>query len=123
MPPSISAARDVLSTSRTFPIWRRSTVTAPLCAVALRLDAAAHARAAAERRHGRVRAARPVEHGGDFALVARIGDDIGRARVVAREAAREFGVRLAVGVRGAVVVLARAEGERGGRGDARRVRA
>src|SRR4051794_12501827 len=39
-----------------------------LVSVAKWLDAAAHARAAAERRDGRVRTARPVEHGGDLRL-------------------------------------------------------
>ena len=90
-----------------------------LVAVASRLDAAAHARAAAERRDRRVRVAGPVEHRRDVVLVARIGDDVGRARVIAREAAREFGIGLAVGMRGAVVVVGGRERERGGRGDAR----
>ena len=92
-----------------------------LVAVALRLDAAAHARPAAERRHGRVDAAGPVEHGLHVRLVARIGDDVGRARIIACKAADELGVRFAVGVRGTVVVFAGAERERGGRRDARSI--
>ena len=87
------------------PSRRRSMVTAPLWPSRMRLDAAAHARSAAERRDRRVGAAGPVEHGRDLLLVARIGDDVGRVRVVAREAAREVGIGLAVGVRGAVVVI------------------
>ena len=70
----------------------------------------------------RLRAARPVEHRRDVGLVARIGDDIGRVGVIAGEAAHVVGIGLAVGVRGAVVALARAERPRGGGGAMRGAR-
>src|SRR6516165_5165750 len=65
---------------------------AALMAVALRLDAAAHARSAAERRHGRVGAASPVKQSIYVRLVARIGDDVGRGRIIACKPAGELGV-------------------------------
>ncbi len=86
-------------------------------AVAPRLDAAADARTAAERRHRGIGRAGPIEHGGDVGFVARIGDDVGRAGIVEGKAARELGVRLAVGVGGAVVVRVAAERKRRGRHD------
>ena len=55
----------------TLPSRRRSMRHRALVPVALRLDAAAHARSAAERRHRRLGAAGPVEHRGDVLLVAR----------------------------------------------------
>src|SRR5215468_1901684 len=61
-------------------------------AVALRLDATAHARPAAERRHGRVGAAGPVEQSLYVRLVARIGDDVWRARIIACKAPGELRV-------------------------------
>src|SRR5262250_2730351 len=60
-----------------------------LVAVALRLDAAAHARPAAERRHRRVGAAGPVEQSPYVGLVAWIGDDVRRVRIIACKAAGE----------------------------------
>jgi hypothetical protein len=63
-----------------------------LMAVAPRLDAAAHARSAAERRHGRVGAASPVKQSIYVRLVVRIGDDVGRGRIIACKAAGELGV-------------------------------
>src|SRR5215471_14052330 len=63
-----------------------------LVAVALRLDAAAHARPAAERRYGRVGAAGPVEQSLYVRLVARICDDVRRARIIACKAAGELRV-------------------------------
>ena len=89
-------------------------------AVALRFDTAAHARAAAERRHGCVLASRPIQHRDQFRFVTRIGDDVGCGCVVACQAAAELGIGLAVGVRDAVVMVAGAERKRGGRRDARR---
>src|SRR2546425_4374346 len=61
-------------------------------AVALRLNTAAHARPAAERRHGRVGAAGPVEQSLYVRLVARIGDDVWRACIIACKAAGELRV-------------------------------
>ena len=86
----------------------------------LRLDPARNRRAAAERRHRRGRAARPVEHGRDLGLAARIGDYVGRVRIVAVKPAHVVRIGLAVGVRRAVVGCRRADGgERRGRGEAR----
>ena len=96
---------DLLHVAHLAQVDRHSTFVI----LAQRLDTAAHARSAAERRDGRVGAAGPVEHGSNFALVARIRHHVGRVRVIARKTAREIGIRFAEGVRGAVVVVTGAE--------------
>src|SRR5271165_3290830 len=55
------------------------------------LDPADDARSAAERRHARLRATRPIEHRRDLILRARIGDDVRRAGVVAGKSADVIG--------------------------------
>ena len=80
--------------------------------IAAWLDAADDARSAAERRHARLRAAGPVEHGRDLLLIARIGDHVRRVAVVADKPAYIIGERFAVGVRRAVIVRGRAERQR-----------
>src|SRR5262245_23764599 len=87
-------------------------------AVAPRLDATGDARSAAERGHGRVGRSRPVKNSSDVAFAPGVSDDVGRARIVARKAAHQLGIRLAVGVRRAVIVVASAKRERARRGDA-----
>ena len=69
----------------------------------------------AEGRHGGIGRSGPIEHGGNVVLIPRIGDDVGRAGIVEGNAARELGVRLAVGVGDAVVVGVGAERQRRGR--------
>ena len=121
-PASIRAAREVASISSTRPRCARSMVTAALWRlVAPMLDAAAHARAAAERRERRSDAAGPIHDGRNLRLGARIGDDVGRAIVLAEHGAHVIGIGFAVSMGGAIVALARAERrERGRRRHARR---
>ena len=86
-----------------------------------RLDAADDRGAAAERNDGDLRAARPVEHGGDVGFALGQGDEVGRVGEVAREGAHRFRIGLAVGVQKPLVGVLRQDArERGGRRDARR---
>ena len=86
-----------------------------------RLDAADDRGAAAERNDGDLRAARPVEHGGDLGFVRRQGDEVGRVGEVAREGADRLGIGLAVGVQEPLVRVVRQDVcERRRRDDARR---
>ena len=86
-----------------------------------RLDTANHARPAAVRDRGRARVRAPFEHGLALALVARERDHVRRVVEAAAEGAHDVAVGLAVGVRGALVQLGRADlGERGRRLEPRR---
>ena len=93
-------------------------------AVGARLDTAADAGAAAERRQRGADTAGPVHHGGNLCFAAGVGDDVGRAIVVAEHGAHVIGIGLAVGMCGAVVAVGGAEGgERGRRRYPRRAQA
>ena len=87
-----------------------------------RLDAADHARAAAERDHRRARRQRPFEHGLDLGLVARMGDHVRRMVEPPPERPHDVRVGAAVGVQRPLVVvdgadlLERAGGRRRGAG-------
>src|SRR6185369_4126270 len=83
-------------------------------------DAAAYARAAAERNHRDARAFGPGEHGGDLRFVTRLGDEVGGRGEVLREAAHEIAEALPVRVEDALALLVGGErSERARRGDAR----
>jgi hypothetical protein len=69
----------------------------------VRLDAAGHARAAAEGDGGCAGAAAPFEDGRHVALVTRERDEVGRVRVVATKRTLEVTKRSPVRVRGPVV--------------------
>src|SRR6266446_1365594 len=75
-----------------------------------RLDTAADARPAPERRQRGADPAGPVHDSGNLGFVAWIGDHVGRTIIVAEHGAHVVRIRFTVGVRGAVVAFARAEG-------------
>ena len=82
-------------------------------AVDTRFDAADHAGTAAEGCDRGLRRGRPVEHGGDVALVARINHGVGGGGIIAEQPAHVIRIGFSVGVRGPVIELAR--GDRGER--------
>ena len=85
------------------------------------LDAAAHARPAAERDRRGALAVEPVEQRNQVTLVAREGDQVGRRRHVPAEHAYRVGQRLAVGVRETLVgIVGEDRGERVGSAQPRR---
>src|SRR3954453_8360657 len=85
-------------------------------AVDPRFDTTADARSASKRRQTRIYAAGPVHDGGNLGFVTRIGDNVGRAIVVAKHCPYIIRVRLAISMRGAVVTVARAEARNRSRG-------
>src|SRR6266478_10032418 len=74
-----------------------------------RLDTAADARPAPERRQRGADTTGPIHHSGNLCFVAWIGDHVGRAVVVAEHGSHVVWIGFAVGVRDAVVAFARAE--------------
>src|SRR5260370_41004267 len=72
-----------------------------------RLDAAADARPAPERHQRGADTTGPVHHSGNLRFIARVGDHVGRAIVVAEHGADVVRIGFTVGVRGAVVAFAR----------------
>src|SRR6266436_6555834 len=80
-----------------------------------RLDTAADARAAPERRQRGADPAGPVHHSRYLGFVIRIGDHVGRAVVVAEHGAHVVRIGFTVGVGCAVVAFAGAAGGKRGR--------
>src|SRR6476661_1360329 len=76
-------------------------------AVDSRLDTAADARPAPERRQRGAGTTGPIHHSGNLCFVAWIGDHVGRAVVVAEHGSHVVWIGFAVGVRDPVVAFAR----------------
>jgi hypothetical protein len=86
-----------------------------LNAVDVLFDAAADTRAASKRRHRSADGTRPLHHGRNLRLVARIGHNVGCTVVIAEHRPDVIRIGLAVGMRGAIVVFGRAKGGEGSR--------